>query len=325
MSNHFCVSPSSLSFLSYSMFLKNFTSLNCLSFLYLTMLTLFIQSVQQKIENPPNLFERIRSFWKKIFQTKVVGFKKIYLLILSDWSWVASPKLDHDYLEFFKWKPLFFIVYLFQNTTIKFFLVKYSRHQKNYVICISNFLSFIFLLFCSCCFLFLMLFFVSSYLIIFCTSTLNFTPPSCPLFDLLSFLSYDLLSFLSYRVKFRFSFSYTAKYYNSLPSDIWFSSFLSSFRSAASQFISLFVGYVIDVINYSIFLLRKIFWLLLTALLSLTALSCRLAFCKYFIHIIVLSYKLNHFIFICKLRAIKLLLLLLLIWDQIFTIHNLLI
>jgi len=45
-----------------------------------------------------------------MFQTKVVGFKKVYLLILSVWPWVASS--DQGYIDFKKWKSPFFIVYI---------------------------------------------------------------------------------------------------------------------------------------------------------------------------------------------------------------------
>jgi len=51
-------------------------------------------------------------FYRKVFQTKVVGFKKIYLLILSVWSWVALSKSGQGQVKvtsifFFKWNTTF--------------------------------------------------------------------------------------------------------------------------------------------------------------------------------------------------------------------------
>jgi len=39
-------------------------------------------------------------FYRKVFQTKVVGFKKIYLLILSIWSWVALSRSGQGHIFF---------------------------------------------------------------------------------------------------------------------------------------------------------------------------------------------------------------------------------
>jgi len=48
-------------------------------------------------------------FYRKVFQIKVVRFRKIYLLILSIWFLVASPKSGQGHINFFKWNTLLLI------------------------------------------------------------------------------------------------------------------------------------------------------------------------------------------------------------------------
>jgi len=52
---------------------------------------LYIQGVR-KVRKRLNISKT--KHFRKIFETKVVGFKMIYLLILSVWPWVALPRSD---------------------------------------------------------------------------------------------------------------------------------------------------------------------------------------------------------------------------------------
>ena len=56
----------------------------------------------------PFSLRRIRTNQKYV-QTKVVGFQKIYSMILSVWPWMASPRSDRNHIKFFKWNTLFLI------------------------------------------------------------------------------------------------------------------------------------------------------------------------------------------------------------------------
>jgi len=50
-----------------------------------------ILGLQEEVPDRWNIFDENKAFLRKMFYAKIIGFKKIYLLILSVWPWVA-PK-----------------------------------------------------------------------------------------------------------------------------------------------------------------------------------------------------------------------------------------
>ena len=55
-------------------------------------------------------FEKYK-FYQKMFQTKVVGFKKFYLLAISFWPWRVTGRSREGHFNFFKWNTLYIFAY----------------------------------------------------------------------------------------------------------------------------------------------------------------------------------------------------------------------
>jgi len=70
---------------------------------------IYIHRVRKKYGNPEKISKNISL--RKMFQIKVVGFKKVYSIVLSVSPWLASLRSSQSHLEFFKWNTLFFITY----------------------------------------------------------------------------------------------------------------------------------------------------------------------------------------------------------------------
>jgi len=77
--------------------------------------SVYTYRARKKYGNPLKNLKKYK-IYKRMFQIKVVEFKNIYLLILSIWSWLVSPRLSH--IDFLKIKTLIFYYIFIYKTYI---------------------------------------------------------------------------------------------------------------------------------------------------------------------------------------------------------------
>ena len=82
----------------------------------------------ENIETPKNL--KKYKFYRKMFQIKVIRFKKIYSILSSVWPWLASWGQIKVILNFFNGTPSIYIyIYIHLQGVWKLYLYIYIWHQ----------------------------------------------------------------------------------------------------------------------------------------------------------------------------------------------------